>query len=138
MKARIILLLFFALANADQDELYLARAIQGERPDLVSPSLDLASRVGQVVLNRLDAGWCSTIQSCVESGFWGAETILVPDQWALDLARDLLERREITKDFYVFSAGDCKMLGLDMNETTHAVENDEYGLYFFDRELEWE
>jgi len=73
---------------------HMAKAIQGE----VGVLSDLKTRAGtwvvHVILNRQDSPWFpDDIQAIVDQGFYGAETILAPSQWAyeaIDLA--LLER----------------------------------------------
>lgn len=134
---KIALLLFYLLSDYNADELELARAIAGEQPDLVSHDSALAEHVGQVVLNRLDAGWCPTIPLCVEAGFWGAVQIDIPPNWALEAARRLLERGEITNDFYVFSRADCHKLGLEFEHANYWQCSEHFCLAFYGPETVW-
>lgn len=132
-----LLALFLALSGATVDEMTLATAIQGERPDLVTGDPVLGEHVGQVVLNRLDAGWCDSIQQCVNGGFWGAKKVGFPDQWALDIARRVIERKEITNTFYAFGLHDCEALGLKLEDSLYYQRNGVFGIAFYGRDTEW-
>ena len=132
---KIAIILFFLLSDFTLDEYHLARAIAGERPDLVS--LDLADRIGYVVLNRLDSDWCPTIQTCVDGGFWGALHVDIPPNWALESARRVLEDWQPTGDFYVFSLADCQKLGLRFADANFWQCTRGWCLAFFGRHTTW-
>lgn len=133
----IMTILVYALLLMTPDEYHLARAIDGERPNLVCPNLDkpecksLADRVGQVALNRKKAGWCSSIETCVNKGFWGAKDISVPRQWAVESAKRVLDRDTLTDDFFVFSRADRDKLGLSTEEANFSAWREGWGLYFY-------
>ena len=139
-----IIIAVMILATGDimsLQEYYLARAIQGERPDLVCPKLDecsgLPEKIGQVVLNRLDAGWCGSIQECVDSGFWGAREIALPDPWAVQAARNVLAADTTTDEFYVFSIHDVSKLELDLDDALYTAQGNGYALAFYGRDTDW-
>ena len=130
--------------NAPPPDVYhLARAIEGERPDLVCPGIydtqcqELADRVGQAVLNRLNAGWCESVQACVDGGFWGAEVVMVPQRWAVESALRVLLSPVETDDFYVFSVHDREKLGLQKGDANFVLESGEWGLYFYGPNTTW-
>ena len=129
----LALVLLFVLSGISEDVYHMARAIHGEGPKLVCPNLDcdLPERIGQVIFNRYKAGWCDTIENCVDEGFWGAERVIIPDSWAIHAAERILERKETTDTFFVLSIQDCEALGLDTDEALHFVQNGIWGLAFY-------
>lgn len=134
MKTTIMVALLFAIGNFSPDVYHMARAIQGEGAKLVCPNLDcdLPERIGQVVYNRYKSGWCDTIESCVDGGFWGAKTVLIPASWAILAAEKVLEERALTDAFYVFSIQDCESLDLDTDDALYFMQNGIWGLAFYD------
>lgn len=143
MTIQITIVLFYVLVGVSVEEHHLARAIQGERPDLVCSSIldsrcqHLSDSIGQVVINRLEANWCDSIQECVDSGFWGAQNVNLPDSWAIESARRVLQKNEVTSSFYVFSIPDTEKLGLSLSDSLFYVLGNGSGLVFYDRKTTW-
>lgn len=147
MGRNVLLSVLFLISLRDvpppADVYHLARVIEGEGPKLVCPNMDnlscmaLADRVGQVIMNRLREGWCHTIQRCAAGGFWGAAEVVFPKQWALDAAKRVLRQGPTTGDFYVFSAHDLAVLGLERSDAIYGQQRGIWGLYFYGPEARW-
>lgn len=102
----IIWLLFGHLVS--HDAYWMAVAIQGEGCHLVNE--ESAWLMGDTILNRLDAGLCSTIEQCVKDAYWGwpnGEKWLTEDTY--HLAIDILSqrhRRNRQQIYFAFSQED--------------------------------
>jgi hypothetical protein len=131
-------LIFLLIHSISIDEYHLARAIQGERPDLVSSLPDLADRIGYVAINRLEAGWCSSMEQCVREGFWGAESVKWPDEWAVESAKRVWNGGAKHTDlFYVMSLEDTNNLKITEKPLYREVGPHGLGLVFYGRTLKW-
>ena len=145
--AKTILALYcvlFLTGSRKDDTYHLARAIDGERPNLVCPygaydpvCRQLADDIGRVVLNRLDAKWCDSVESCVDNGFWGAADVEFPEPWAVESARRVLDSPKRSSHFYLFSIDDCNKLKLRKEDADYVFSNGVFGFYFYDRHTQW-
>lgn len=146
--AKTILALYYVLfltGSRKDDTYHLARAIDGERPSLVClygahdpVCQQLADDIGRVVLNRLDAKWCGSVQECVNTGFWGAADVEFPEPWAVESAMRVLESSRRSNHFYVFLIDDCDKLELEKEDATYTFSNGTFGFYFYDRHTRWQ
>lgn len=101
--------------------LWVARMLQGE---MVIDSLETAQLLMDTVYNRAHAGWCSGIQDCIESGYWGALVVKEPALYYLNLTKTLgWYERDI---FFAFSASDIRRVGVFQHPKY--ISN---GIYFF-------
>lgn len=133
---RYAIALFLILSGASLDEYTLATAIEGEAAMFLSNQSSVADRVGQVVVNRLEAGWCKTIRECVDGGFWGAQYVRIPTQAALESAQRVLKgETNQTNDMFVFSASDVEALNLGMDLATHIARKGDWVLAFFNNNI---
>jgi len=120
----------------------VAHAIAGERPDLACSTLEcerIASElIGDVILNRLEAGWCADIVECATVGFHGTYVVDYPDWDNVQAAKDILAEGGATNSiFYVFSRGDIEKLGIAERDIV-VVVGDELPLFFCRKETTWQ
>jgi hypothetical protein len=113
MAFKVVLLLLLAGLTPDQYE--IARMLDGEAVACVGDFChDAATFLIDTVYNRLDAGWCESIETCLNEGYWGYhDAPLIPGNWAIEAARDY--QRQNHDILFAFSDKDRIGLGLDRN-----------------------
>ncbi len=91
-----------------EDAYWLGVAIQGEGYHLVNEQS--AWYLADTIFNRIDIGWCDTIEQCVKQAYWGWEN---GERWLTEdtlwLALDILgnrHRRDRLQIIYAFSLYD--------------------------------
>lgn len=105
------------------DEYWAAKAIEGEGINLCADPELAARYILDTVANRLDAGWCSSIQDCVMKGYWGHTRVIYPQEKNILLARRILGRpyRPRIDAVYAFSRGDIHSLNLNAQDASAFV-----------------
>jgi len=117
--------------------LYLARAIEGEGAGLFENREQVGTWIAHTVLNRVDSSWWpDTVEAVVVAGFYGHVRVSEPADWATDLARKAMGRKDDQAHGAIFmlSGDDLEARGWSMEGAIRCFEQGEYALCFF---CEW-
>lgn len=125
----------------DDEVLWLARAIQGEGAALFGDNRDeVGLWIAHTALNRLNRErhpyWrdkYATIVDVVRDAFHGVARVKQPEPWAIELARQALNREEDIAGGAVFmlSGADLKRHGWSSSSAIQAFVSDGHAFYFF-------
>ena len=116
---------------------YLARAIEGEGAGLFENREQVGTWIAHTVLNRVDSSWWpDTVEAVVVAGFYGHVRVSEPVDWAMDLARQALVRKEDQAQgaMFMLSGDDLETRGWSAEGAIRCFEQGEYALCFF---CEW-
>jgi len=124
MIIKVVLLLLLAAITPEQYA--LAQMLDGEAYGCEGDYChEAATFLVDTVYNRLDRGWCSSIQDCLERGYWGyVEASEIPSVWAVEAVT--VYRRGNRDIVFAFSGRDCDRLNLDRSAAVVAA-----GPFFF-------
>lgn len=116
---------------------YLARAIEGEGAGLFENREQVGTWIAHTVLNRVESSWWpDTVEAVVVAGFYGHVRVSDPADWAIDLAREALARKEDQAQgaMFMLSGDDLETRGWSAESAIRCFEQGEYALCFF---CEW-
>lgn len=129
-----------ALDSLD-DELMLARAIQGEGAHLFGAQRDrVGLGIAFVALKRLNAApQGTTLRDVIEAGLYGWTNVDEPEPWAFALAEQALMSHGGTLPdldpcppcMYFLSGDDARALDVDLSTETWSVRSGAWSLHFF-------
>ena len=130
------------LAHAlDGDEVWLARAIQGEGAALFGPHRDEVGRyIAWTVYSRMGKPWWPhTVRETVETAFHGTTLVDTPEPWALELARACVlryRRGQLKADgpLFMLSGADLDAQGIEREglEVRQVFEHQGHQMWFLD------
>lgn len=88
--------------------------------------------VAHVALNRAETGWWGTLEETLQRDFHGIDRCVLPQQWSVDLAREVLRRQTDPTDssLFVLSYSDLAKLGPG-DPPVHCIGTDRAGLCFY-------
>lgn len=118
------------------DVLWLARAVQGEGAAFFGEDRDeVGLWIAHTAMNRLDHPWWeyATVADVVRHAFHGVGNVGQPEQWAIELAQQALDRDEDIAGGAVFmlSGVDLEKHGWSCSTAIQAFVNDDHEFYFF-------
>lgn len=130
-KVALLYLLLLGISTTP-DEIWMARVIQGECTDCTEHLREAAYWLTDTLLNRMEHGWCDSVEDCAVNGFWGSSRFPYPSEDYVLLAQDAMDRDGRAAAFYALSYNDCVTHDIDTSEAIHAVGP----LYFFAEDLD--
>ena len=114
--------------------LALARAIEGEGAGLFGNRHEVGAWIAHAAMNRVEsAWWADTVGEVVLDGFYGQSRVAQPSAWAIDLAREAMDReRDVAQGaFFVLSGEDLANHGWSAEGTIRSFEQGRRSLYFY-------
>lgn len=114
--------------------LALARAIEGEGAGFFGDRHEVGAWIAHTAMNRVEsAWWADTVGEVVVDGFYGQRRVAQPSAWAIDLAREAMDReRDVAQgSFFVLSGEDLANHGWSAEGTIRSFTEGRRSLYFF-------